>query len=111
MAKPAKPQQRPSPFNALLELRRSKHVVSDPPGQTVKHPNIQESKLLDIQTSSRLAKSIDPEFMKFTTYVRKKTHHAVKLRLVEQERELSDLVEELLAAWLQKETSTNSSGS
>jgi hypothetical protein len=49
--------------------------------------------------------------MKFTTYVRKKTHHAVKLRLVEQERELSDLVEELLAAWLQRETSTNSSGS
>jgi hypothetical protein len=41
--------------------------------------------------------------MKFTTYIRKQTHHAVKIRLVDQRKELSDLVEELLAEWLRQQ--------
>ena len=47
-----------------------------------------------------LAKSSDPAFTKFTTYIRKATHLAVKVRMVGEERELSDLVEELLSEWL-----------
>jgi hypothetical protein len=47
-----------------------------------------------------LAKSSDPAYVKFTTYVRKATHLGVKTRLVSKEKELSDLVEELLANWL-----------
>jgi hypothetical protein len=35
--------------------------------------------------------------MKFTTYIRKSTHLGVKTRLVSKEKELSDLVEELLS--------------
>jgi hypothetical protein len=58
------------------------------------------------QLNSQLAKSVDPEYMKFTTYVRKKTHLAVKSRLVAQERELSDLVEELLNGWLSKQSTS-----
>ena len=50
--------------------------------------------------STRLAKRADPDLMKFTTYIRKSTHLGVKTRLVSKGRELSDLVEELLANWL-----------
>ena len=53
----------------------------------------------------RLAKSADPSFMKFTTYVKKATHIGVKTRLVSKEKELSDLVEELLSNWLKENES------
>lgn len=57
----------------------------------------------DKQADSRpLAKSSDPAYMKFTTYIRKSTHLGVKTRLVSKEKELSDLVEELLSAWLKE---------
>ena len=52
-----------------------------------------------------LAKSTDPAFTKFTTYIRKTTHLGVKTRLVSKEKELSDLVEELLSNWLKENES------
>ena len=55
--------------------------------------------------AKRLAKSADPAFIKFTTYIRKTTHLGVKTRLVSKEMELSDLVEELLANWLKENKS------
>jgi hypothetical protein len=54
-----------------------------------------------------LAKSSDPTYMKFTTYIRKATHLGVKTRLVSKEKELSDLVEELLSNWLKENNSIN----
>jgi hypothetical protein len=81
-----------SPFDALIEARKK------PSHQSA----VQTSKQLNVQPAAAgLAKSADPDYLKFTTYIRKKTHRAVKVRLTEQEREFSDLVEELLAAWLQ----------
>jgi hypothetical protein len=94
MATHAKPAQKDSPFNALLERK----------SQPANRLNVETSKGLDSQTTTGLAKSTDPEYIKFTTYVRKKTHRAVKLKVTEQERELSDLVEELLSSWLEKST-------
>lgn len=55
--------------------------------------------------AKRLAKSADPSFMKFTTYIKKTTHIGVKTRLVSKEKELSDLVEELLSNWLKENQS------
>jgi hypothetical protein len=49
-----------------------------------------------------LAKSADPSYVKFTTYIRKTTHVGVKTRLVSKGEELSDLVEELLSNWLRE---------
>lgn len=57
------------------------------------------------EVSKRLAKSTDPSFMKFTTYIRRATHLGVKTRLVSKEKELSDLVEELLSDWLKENRS------
>ena len=47
-------------------------------------------------------KRTDPDFAQVTAYIRKATHHGVKLRLLQegQGREFSELVEELLAGWL-----------
>jgi hypothetical protein len=53
-------------------------------------------------TGRALAKSADPSYTKFTTYIRKSTHLGVKTRLVSKEKELSDLVEELLSTWLKE---------
>lgn len=47
------------------------------------------------------AKRSDPDFIGFTTYIRKETHKNVKIALLQEGngRELSELVEELLAKW------------
>lgn len=47
-------------------------------------------------------KRSNPNYVGFTTYIRKDTHHEVKLALLQENkgRELSVLVEELLADWL-----------
>ncbi len=52
-----------------------------------------------------LAKSTDPAYVKFTTYIRKTTHLGVKTRLVSKQMEFSELVEELLANWLKENES------
>jgi len=69
--------------------------------------NVKESGLLVEagKPHAQLSKRADPAFMKFTTYIRKTTHLAVKTRLVSKEKELSDLVEELLSNWLKENES------
>src|SRR5437879_1342607 len=91
----AKPKPAASPFDALVQARQ----------KTAKHRDVGTSEQLNVQTakelpSSKLAKSTDASYLKFTTYIRKTTHRAVKVKLVEKDRELSDLVEELLSDWL-----------
>ncbi len=43
-----------------------------------------------------------PDFEQVTAYIRKETHHQVKLALLWElkDRQFSDLVEELLSTWL-----------
>jgi len=69
--------------------------------------SVKESLLLveSGQQGAQLSKRADPAYLKFTTYVRKTTHLAVKTRLVSKEKELSDLVEELLSNWLKENES------
>jgi len=97
MKKPPKPA---SPFDALVKMRRgtTEPMLSQPAEQL----DVQPSEQLNSQMVGR-AKSVDPDFTKFTTYIRKHTHRAVKVKLAEQEKEFSDLVEELLSDWLQKQ--------
>jgi hypothetical protein len=47
-------------------------------------------------------KRSDPDYVGFTTYIRKETHRKAKIALLEKEdgRELSELVEELITEWL-----------
>ena len=101
MAKHLEPM--PSPFNKLLDVKRARERDSQtasgsvgPDGQT----SSQIAENIDaIGAPVRLAKSADPNFTKFTTYIRKNTHLAAKLRVVAEGRELSEIVEELLSRW------------
>jgi hypothetical protein len=46
-----------------------------------------------------------PDFEQITAYIRKDTHHAVKIELLQNGRkEFSELVEELLHQWLESST-------
>jgi hypothetical protein len=53
--------------------------------------------------SVAVGKRNNPAYVQRTAYIRKTTDHAVKLKLLQQggEKEFSELVEELLATWLQ----------
>ena len=48
-------------------------------------------------------KRSDPDFEQITAYIRKQTHHGVKIALLQEGRgqEFSELLENLLAEWLQ----------
>jgi len=45
-------------------------------------------------------KSADPDYIKLTTYIRRATHLAVKKKLLDEDKEISELVEELMTDWL-----------
>jgi ribosome-binding protein aMBF1 (putative translation factor) len=47
-------------------------------------------------------KRSDPDFTQITAYVRKDTHQDV-MQAIYKQREFSDLIQELLAAWLKKQ--------
>lgn len=50
------------------------------------------------------AKRSDPNFTQISAYIRKDTHRKVKMKLLEikSERDLSELIEELLQEWLKQ---------
>jgi hypothetical protein len=50
------------------------------------------------------AKRSNPNYLGFTTYIHRDVHRKVKMRLLEnaEDQELSELVEALLRAWLDK---------
>jgi hypothetical protein len=50
---------------------------------------------------AKVAKSKDPAYMKASVYIRKSTHKAAWEKLVRDERELSDVVELLVAQWVE----------
>jgi hypothetical protein len=87
----AKPRSKPAynPFAELEHVREEKHSVTQAP----------ESR--SSQTPKHSAKSQNPDFVKLTAYVPRELHRAAKVRLVQQGREISELVEELLTRWLQ----------
>ena len=94
----AKPQSKRAynPFAELAHVREEK---------AANHSDPQELKLSDTQTLDRSrAKSQNPAFVKLTAYVPKELHRTTKARLVQQDREISELVEELLTDWLQNGT-------
>ena len=91
MPKTSKPTISSSPFDELIKAR----------SRTSSQPDVQEPRSsLPEPPAIKLAKSVDPSYTKFTSYIRKQTHKAVKMRLVGESREMSDLVEELLSEWL-----------
>ena len=54
-------------------------------------------------SAKAVGKSADPDFVKLTCYIRKETHLNAKRKLLDHGGgQLSDLVEELITAWVKK---------
>jgi hypothetical protein len=77
--------------------------------QTAKRPNTADALITapaksvgpeNLPSLQIKGKSVDPNFMKLTSYIRRETHRAVKRRLLDEDKEISELVEELLTGWL-----------
>ncbi|HEY9772152.1 MAG TPA: hypothetical protein V6C71_27210 [Coleofasciculaceae cyanobacterium] len=61
--------------------------------------DISTSKHLNSQTSKK-AKSANPDYTRTTVYLPKKTHKKLKAIALDEEREMSSIVEELIETWL-----------
>src|SRR4051794_21649644 len=93
----AKPRSTPvyNPFADLAEIRTG---ASD-------HSGSQTSERSGSPAPKSLAKSQDPRFVKLTAYVPKELHRETRSRLIQEGKELSTLIEELLSYWIQKKSS------
>ena len=87
MAKRLNVQTAKSPFADLMKL----HEAPTASAATAPEP---------ITASRKRGKSADPEYVKLTSYIRRQTHLQVKKRLLDQGREISELVEDLMDSWL-----------
>jgi hypothetical protein len=58
----------------------------------------------DPNPTVRAGKRSNDEYRQISAYIRKDTHRRVKIALLEQDREFSELVEELLGEWLESRT-------
>ena len=98
---------------------KKKAKTAKKPTQTSKHSDVQESKHLDISTSDplkdliaergdknknpgKLAKSADPNYVRTTLYFPKDLHRKLKIKSLETNQEMSEIVEELVSDWLHK---------
>ena len=77
-------------------------------GARIHRPNTEEEGFLKWMPPRRgrpPGKRSHPDFEQITAYIRKDTHHAVKIVLLQNGRkEFSELVEELLGRWLKSST-------
>ena len=67
--------------------------------QTVKRSDAQTSNQPNIQPAKK-AKSANPDYTRTTVYLPKKMHKQLKARALDEEREMSSIVEELIDTWL-----------
>lgn len=76
--------------NPDIQTSEKNQDVSNTKGPTSKRSDVQMSK----------AKSANPDYVRTTIYLPKKMHKKLKAVAVEEEREMSEIMEELLNNWL-----------
>ena len=75
-----------SPFSSLIEAYNGPQPVSAD---------------VAVPVSARArGKSADKDYVKLTSYIRRETHREVKRKLLDDGREISELIEDLLRLWL-----------
>ena len=91
-----------SKFDSLFEARGAKGGPGKKARKATKGDQAQAAEAEPRRRGRPSGKRSDPDYVGFTTYIRKDTHHDVKVALLQEKegRELSELVEELLAGWL-----------
>jgi hypothetical protein len=91
-----------SKFDSLFEARGAGGGAGKKGSKAKKGGKAQAAGAESRKRGRPSGKRSDPDYVGFTTYIRKDTHHEVKLALLQEKegRELSELVEELLTGWL-----------
>lgn len=91
-----------SKFDSLFEVRGTGGGPSKKVSKATKGGKAQAAEAEPRRRGRPSGKRSDPDYVGFTTYIRKDTHHDVKVALLQEKegRELSELVEDLLAGWL-----------
>jgi hypothetical protein len=95
-----------SRFDSLFNAARLNQ-----PELTSEHSNIQTSESLDIQTNTldidaheqldvQTSKSKNPTFQRTTVYLPKELHKKFKVTAMNEDREMSDIMIELIEQWL-----------
>ena len=51
---------------------------------------------------TKKSKSTDPDYVRTTVYLRKRFHKQLKAAAADEEREMSEILEELVEQWLKK---------
>jgi hypothetical protein len=82
-------------YDSLFEARRREERVSPAAGSEI------QEETGGVARSQGGGKRSDSDYRQVSAYVRRDTYQRVKLALLEEEREFSELVEELLQHWLE----------
>lgn len=89
-----------SKFQGLLQARKQKHSTISTT-QKSSNPTLQN---VQPRVGRPRAKRSDPEYQQVTAYIRRDTYTAARKLLLDEGREFSELVEDLVRQW----TKTNS---
>ena len=80
-------------------LNSQQSKISDT--QQLDNSKSQESEVKESKTLGRpRGKRSNPDYTQVTSYIKKETHKSVQRVLLEQEKEFSELIQELLEEWL-----------
>ena len=82
-------------FDGLFESRQGGQASS------AAQPEAQEPRRAAKASGAGGGKRSDADYRQVSAYVRRDTYQKVKIALLEEDREFSDLVEELLEGWLE----------
>ena len=109
-----------TPKSKRQTKKKAKANTSPQQTKTSKHLNVQTSEHSESQTSEplkalmaervakksnsgKIAKSADPNYVRTTLYLPKILHRKLKIKSLEADQEMSEIVEELIADWLSKD--------
>lgn len=96
----SKTRKKPDILSDVEPDKNSNVSTSEQPDiQTFKHSDAQTSNQPDIQPAKK-AKSANPDYTRTTVYLPKKMHKQLKAIALDEEREMSSIVEELIDTWL-----------
>jgi FtsZ-interacting cell division protein ZipA len=73
--------------------------LGENPHERLLQENVPASKHTDVQPSKK-AKSVNPDYTRTTVYLPKKMHKKLKAIALDEEREMSSILEELIETWL-----------
>ncbi len=93
------PKSQTSKQSNVQTSKTRKKSASQSDVETSKQSNVSTSKQPDIQPAKK-AKSVNPDYTRTTVYLPKKMHKQLKAIALDEEREMSSIVEELIDTWL-----------